>query len=325
MTKRLDYFDFLRGVAIIMVVGIHVYTIPETWESMSDLLGVIMRQMLNCAVPIFLAISGFFLGKKILNTKEECFFFWKKQILRVYLPCLIWSIPYFLQAVFNGDNILKELLILLSCGYSIYYFIALIIQCYLLLPKFQNIDWGGQIVCACITMASTILIAYCGFNKLPLLLYAGPITTWIVYFTFGVYLSKHGRNYSIKVIGIVALFSFLIQIQECYYLSHNLSGGYGIKPSSCLFSMSIILLLFSTKIEKLYRDDSLFLRFIKYIGTISFGIYLIHFLVIIVLNKFNTESVWLVKWCITLLLSIIVITIGQKLLPIKINRYLGFI
>lgn len=51
MKSRMAYFDFLRGLAIIMVVGIHTYTLGE--DSM------VVMQLLNAAVPLFIAISGF--------------------------------------------------------------------------------------------------------------------------------------------------------------------------------------------------------------------------------------------------------------------------
>lgn len=80
MNKQyITYFDFLRGVAILMVIGIHTYVAGEFF-SFDGTIRIVFRQFLNCAVPVFLALSAFFLGKKKLDTKTTIFAFWKKQI-----------------------------------------------------------------------------------------------------------------------------------------------------------------------------------------------------------------------------------------------------
>lgn len=62
MNARNKYFDVLRGFAILMVVAIHTYK-PDITEWTGQVnLG--MRQIFNCAVPLFFAMSGFFTYKK---------------------------------------------------------------------------------------------------------------------------------------------------------------------------------------------------------------------------------------------------------------------
>jgi len=95
-TRHNPYFDFLRGVAIIMVVGIH--TCPEDLtmsDGISEFIQIVFRNTLNCAVPLFLAISGYFIARKKLDTIGDCRVFWRKQIPTVYIPCLVFSIPWF--------------------------------------------------------------------------------------------------------------------------------------------------------------------------------------------------------------------------------------
>jgi surface polysaccharide O-acyltransferase-like enzyme len=142
MYNRNHYFDFLRGIAILMVVGIHTY-IRSNFDSIEGISNIIIRESLNFAVPLFLAISGFFLGKKDLSTKDNVIMFWKKQIPKVYLPCIVWSLPLFALAIYHGGNMLENLILLFCCGYSVYYFIALIIQCYALLPLLLKFNRGG--------------------------------------------------------------------------------------------------------------------------------------------------------------------------------------
>ena len=55
------YFDFLRGVAILMVVGIHTFLGHGGFDDFTTKTNTIIRQILNVGVPLFFAISGFFL------------------------------------------------------------------------------------------------------------------------------------------------------------------------------------------------------------------------------------------------------------------------
>ncbi|MEG1897977.1 MAG: acyltransferase family protein, partial [Mucinivorans sp.] len=75
--NRIVYFDILRGVAILLVIGIHTY------NGGADLMNVFFRSLLNCAVPVFFAIAGFF----AINNKTGL----SQKIARVYIPTLLWS------------------------------------------------------------------------------------------------------------------------------------------------------------------------------------------------------------------------------------------
>ena len=126
MKERVAYFDFLRGLAIMMVVGIHTYTLGED--------STLVRQLLNTAVPLFIAISGYFLSQKKIENKGDYLSFLKKQLPKVYLPVLVWSLPLYALALYSGSSIIKQTILLLGCGISIYYFVAFIMQCYVFLP-----------------------------------------------------------------------------------------------------------------------------------------------------------------------------------------------
>ena len=144
--SRNEYFDFLRGIAIIMVVGIHTLPKLTEYDSVDSMLTITVRQLLNCAVPLFLAISGYFIAKKDLSTAKSRIQFWRKQIPIVYIPCLIFSIGWFaLDLLKHGtSNVWMDLVALTICGYSIYYFIALIIQLYIVTPWLLRVSyWGG--------------------------------------------------------------------------------------------------------------------------------------------------------------------------------------
>jgi len=72
-SERIEYFDFLRGIAIIFVIAIHSFTSFTISESNTIIyhLGIVWRQIIGCAVPIFLAISGYFMSSKYFKTQHD--------------------------------------------------------------------------------------------------------------------------------------------------------------------------------------------------------------------------------------------------------------
>ena len=124
-----------------MVVGIHTYTLGED--------SIVVRQLLNTAVPLFIAISGYFLSQKKMENKDDYLSFLRKQLPKVYIPVLVWSLPLYALSLYFGSSFIKQTILLLSCGFSIYYFVAFIMQCYVVLPVINNCisenkrTWGG--------------------------------------------------------------------------------------------------------------------------------------------------------------------------------------
>lgn len=328
-SSRNLYFDFLRGFAIVMVVGIH--TMTNTQPGLNTLEGIctaVFRLLLNCAVPLFLAISGFFLGSKRLDSNKDHLIFLKKQVPKVYIPCLVFSLPYLVFTLFSGENgYLKPIIEYFVCGFSIYYFVALIIQYYTLLPilnKFNNMR--GMILTALISTVSILLITYLQKMlalNLPLLFYAGPFPLWIFFFFMGVYFSKRRRDYKIINPIILSIIGLIMQVLEYQFWLGRGNFALGIKLSSFIFSAGIIWLLFSEKIEKRHTPN-IIVKAISWIGGISFGIYLLHCYVIITVNKFIPYTSWIEKWILVLGFSISLIWIVKKITPEISIKYLGF-
>lgn len=119
-----------------MVVDIHTYKLGKD--------STVVRQLLNTAVPLFIAISGYFLSQKKMENKDDYLLFLKKQLPKVYLPVLVWSLPLYALALYSGSSIIKQTILLLSCGLSIYYFVAFIMQCYVALPIISDCISGNK-------------------------------------------------------------------------------------------------------------------------------------------------------------------------------------
>ena len=321
--KRNTYFDFLRVLAIMMVVGIHTYTLGKD--------STVVRQLLNTAVPLFIAISGYCLSQKRMENKDDYLFFLKKKFSKVYLPVLVWSLPLYAIALYSGSSIIKQTILLLSCGLSIYYFVAFIMQCYVVLPVINNYISGNKrrvvIVSCLISFAWIAGVMYMNTIQgkgIPLILYAGPLPCWLMFFVLGVMIGhKPERNYSIILPMVIAVLGFILSVIETDYLLDHYGKGVGIKPSSFIYSAGMIFLMFSNKVENLIRRTGAIYRFIIWIGSLSFGIYLVHCYFISFFVKRLPIDSWLLQWSLALFLTVVFILILRKLLPTKYHKYLG--
>ena len=321
--KRNTYFDFLRGLAIMIVVGIHTYTLGKD--------STVVRQLLNTAVPLFIAISGYCLSQKRMENKDDYLFFLKKKFSKVYLPVLVWSLPLYAIALYSGSSIIKQTILLLSCGLSIYYFVAFIMQCYVVLPVINNYISGNKrrvvIVSCLISFAWIAGVMYMNTIQgkgIPLILYAGPLPCWLMFFVLGVMIGhKPERNYSIILPMVIAILGFILSVIETDYLLDHYGKGVGIKLSSFIYSAGMIFLMFSNKVENLIRRTGAIYRFIIWIGSLSFGIYLVHCYFISFFVKRLPIDSWLLQWSLALFLTVVFILILRKLLPTKYHKYLG--
>lgn len=174
-------------------------------------------------------------------------------------------------------------------------------------------------------MVDTYIISILGID-LPLFIYAGLCPLWVMFFATGCKLGNIKRDYKLNTLFVLALLSLILSYLETYYLNTNFSGGYGIKLSVFIFSLFVILLLFSKRIENIYnnRRKSNICKFFSYVGRISFTIYLIHVFIIYWLQSIDLLSnYWIINIAIVLFTTTIIIWIVEQLLPIKFRRLIG--
>lgn len=135
--KRTDYFDYLRLIATIMVLTVHVT--GQGWYEASvysfewNVLNF-FNSCGRCSVPIFVMISGalFLEGN---HSIEKIF---KKYILRIMIAYVFWSIGYALvNGLFNGFDVRVFLNEIIVGPYHMWY-LLMISGIYLLIPFFKK-------------------------------------------------------------------------------------------------------------------------------------------------------------------------------------------
>ena len=321
MVKERDwYFDFLRGIAIVMVVAIHTYTATDEINGI-----VLIRQTLNCAVPLFLAISGYFIGKKDLSTYEKYKSFLKKQVPRVYIPMLLWSVP-FLLIDFKRSGAHLEMLSAFIGGCSVFYFIILIVEFYVLTPVIQRTSLPKALVISGIlTLSGIILFVYLMHVRcydIPMYLNGTPFILWLVFYVLGVKFTD-GISFRWWFLLLAILF-LLCSLGETYFYSTIGRVAHGIKISSHFYSAFVILIVLSKEVREkivLVFGNMRIIQGVSWLGRQSFFVYLCHMLLVRFANKICVW--WSAKCIVVLAVCSVASLVVKKLFGKKINYFLG--
>ena len=358
MSKRAEYYDFLRGVAIVGVIGIHAFWsyqdyLRESGMTMLDF-NIFIRQLIGCCVPMFLALSGFFLAKKDVSSWTKYGLFLRKQVARVYIPCLIFSLPflywgicrsmgvnnYFIEVctrrwlICKEGGIIDNILYYLVCAKGVFYFAAVIIQFYILLPLMQwlaNKKVAGLWGAFGVSLVSTLVLyyfAYIGNVSLSLIVYGGLFPFWTLYFVLGVYYGKGYRfGVSWRLLAVIALLLAPVLYAETYYmvadLGYNLPAAMGNRKFTWIIYCVVCLVLMFEAAGS-YKSNP-FTRFMSVAGEYSYGVYLIHlFFLLFVIKPVVPDMHWMLETVLSLLLSMAFIWVSRKIsLPFS-KKYLGF-
>lgn len=326
--NRIKYFDFLRGIAIVMVIAIHAYSgvkIDSLIVPGFDF-NYLLRQAITFAVPLFLFISGYFMANRDVSTKEKYISFQKRQIPRVYLPLLVWGFPYLIHAINKGE-ICSGIIKYVIGGFSVYYFIVLIIQFYLLLPLFQKwIDKGkgGLFLLASLLSVAVFYLLSCYYElDIPLIQYAGFFGIWTVFFALGVYYGRVGViRLSGRIFLLITLISLLLSSSEGLWLAEidKTDQGLSVKFFWLFYSLFAIGLLY--RLKEYFKENRV-TKLLCQIGDYSFGIYLMHMYILLFGVK-KLQLNWIVSTLITLFVCVAAASLARKVSPTLSRKYLGF-
>ena len=329
---RIPYFDFLRCFAIMMVVFVHCFGFCYTYPDVIIPI-VFIRNLMNVAVPIFFAVSGYLLATKQMENGGYALFL-KKQIPRVYIPVLFCSLFFLFKDLSHGFSV-NFFVKFFCCGYSVYYFIAVIIQCYVLLWFFKkNVSVLLLIILAILGfvwwgMVHSLFCVYME-KEVPLVLYAGNIIPWGIFFVEGLYIGlKKNMKIPVVILAVVGLSILLSIIESFFIMQYTLSlQGLGQKSSIFCFNVLFCAVVLQEKVKKFFSN---FERYKIYqilcsIGRCSFGIYLVHFFIlskIVLLDDIISLPFikWIVDSVVTFVFCFVLLFCLKKIAP-KVSRIL---
>lgn len=306
--KHIQELYYIRAIAALGILIIHatgVFAVYSELNSKAMYLGIFANQFFRFGSPIFMMISGLVLFYNYRSMEEfDPKGFYKKKLLYIIIPYIIWSIIYFAYRSYSGGVgfnkgqvilLLKE--ILNGNAFPHLYFMTLILQFYIILPIFIKFltkpmkENPIKLFIALFLLQAIILIYGRYFRDLKATGIVGLFNTyywksvfgWFFYFLSGGILGIH-YNTIVEIIekNIKPIFLLYI-ITTCFYLGqvyHNIwkNGGrdyydnFGsIRPETLIYAiitMPILIWMTRKMIGKF--------KILKSFGTYSLGIYFAH-------------------------------------------------
>lgn len=324
MKKRKNpKIQILRAFAIIAVVMIH--TCP------SGIFQIYVRPFINYAVATFLFLSGYLTDISKINIKE----FYKKRITRVIIPYTIWSFLYTTSGfIVTGVDFKKYILNFLTAGgaptmYYIFVYIQFVVLTPLLGKLLKKEYWCIGFVVAPISLLIKYYWVFTGTipNKYVSVIWNVCCLGWFTFYYLGLYLrnSTNLKRYHMKTIFPIYLISLIFQVIEGYfwYKAGEVNCGSQLKLSSLLTNSMLILVLYNYINSDSFKGNS---KILLLIGDYSFGIYISHFMIIVLLNKifpFWNSIPFVFNSFIVLSITLLLVMAGRKILGGKISKYLG--
>lgn len=305
---KVIYADILRAFAAVTTVILHtagpVLYESKFYNSSWWWTGNIIDSASRWCVPVFIMISGMF---ALDSSKEEAAGdFLGKRLLKVGLPLIFWSLVYFYwkqryRFIYSRDlysqffYFFKELLE--GKTYYHLWFIYMIIGFYLLTPIYKvyvkNAGTKDFIYFFGVwVLANPLFGVIRRFFNINIGIDVQFVTGFFGYFILGYFLHKNDVTPAIrKAIYALSLLSLVLTIIGTFALTANNNGRTDeyfytyLSPNVLIMSTGVFLLFKNIRWEKVFRNRGPLLKLLSVISSTSFGIYLMHPLVLEALSN----------------------------------------
>lgn len=327
-----NYISILNVLACIGVVILHTFETGYTSDA-NFVFEVLIRAIAYCAVPVFFMITGATLidYRERYDTKT----FFKKRLLKVIIPLIIWSIIYFIINFFKGKFSINDLSFKFVFEYfflvktnPIFWFFVVIIGIYLAIPVISLIPQETRRK----AFLYIIIITFVFNQFLPDLLYhlnlnynydlKFPLTYsgWISFIFIGYYIDKYEivkkHRVIIYVLGIIGFLTMVVPtIFISYHKNESCSWFDEYYDAPCVLYSASVFLFFKSKINN-NQIVTKIIPFFNFVAPTTLGIYVLHIAIRDFLRYFYTYSYFGMNLVLTLsILTIcfIVVKIVQKI------------
>ncbi len=337
---RLKYYnnlDGVRGIAALMVVVYHIFYYPnlsylanlETYQKFTE--------FGRHGVPIFFVLSGFVITRILLNTRQNDDYFrsfYKRRVLRIlplyYLFLVIFYLLYpLISESRQGVNFtlqipfyayiqnMTDVFNIRAAGPGHYWTLSIEEHFYILWPLAvflvspKNL---GKLIGILVILV--LILRYFMLNaSLPIDKFT---FTRIDQILFGTYLALLERRDFFKerknAIKIILPGVFVLPLVAGIYI---ISGKYSILSE--IAGQSLLGIFFFSIIGVLIflREDNLVNRFLaskilQFFGKVSYGIYVWHILIIMILNRYLITGILFIDIILPLMLTILVAHLSYK-------------
>ena len=316
-----NYISILNVLACIGVVILHTFETGYTSDA-NFVFEVLIRAIAYCAVPVFFMITGATLidYRERYDTKT----FFKKRLLKVIIPLIIWSIIYFIINFFKGKFSINDLSFKFVFEYfflvktnPIFWFFVVIIGIYLAIPVISLIPQETRRK----AFLYIIIITFVFNQFLPDLLYhlnlnynydlKFPLTYsgWISFIFIGYYIDKYEivkkHRVIIYVLGIIGFLTMVVPtIFISYHKNESCSWFDEYYDAPCVLYSASVFLFFKSKINN-NQIVTKIMPFFNFVAPTTLGIYVLHIAIRDFLRYFYTYSYFGMNLVLTLSILII--------------------
>jgi peptidoglycan/LPS O-acetylase OafA/YrhL len=308
--QKIPALDYLRGISMLGVVGIHTgaYSLsnPHTNIHLFALLEICSR----FSVPIFFFISAFglFLHQDLKKPLDYLAFI-KRRMHTVFIPYVVWSILYMLYAswrshslaLWQPPNIIESLFFGLA-SYQLY-FLVILLWFYALMPLWrkaiQLIIQKPVLYLSLLLFGQILFDYYSSYilhadNQSALVnkFIAYRLNYWVAHYIFifllgGVCAVQYEKfkaflqNASLTIssfflaslTGLLSFYYYLVW-QKGYSLEESVNTAHQLSPLGILYTVGITIFLF--KILSSQTLPTFLTKFLALLGKHSYFIYLFH-------------------------------------------------
>lgn len=325
MTHRVPYLDFVRCLAIILVITLHAMTPILTntafYLTPSWYFCMLVNPLNRAGVPLFFMISGYLMLSR--PSTEQAIKFYKKNLPKLIIPLVSWNLIYCVVANFRDNlhiNPTTFLQQLLNQGTSYHmWFVYTLLGIYLICPFLR------RIVVTCTLKELSLLIGIILFPTTirPFLNIVQPIYIYLFdplmegylgYFLLGFCLGKIDLNRQIRYIIYIAggvgyvlgaYGNLITSSAESIPLPFN--GGYSINHYLIASAIFTLVRSIFQKLEGKTRCNS---NLLAYISNHVFGVYWIHVLVLNEITDFLGSDLSIIQFVVLRTVFTIIISFG---------------
>ena len=350
-SKRIFYYDVLRALAIIGIVFCHasVVFVITGINNPDFYISAFFDCFRDFSIPVFVMLSGALL----LNRKDSLKTFFKKRLSRIFIPFLFWVMIYIIYSSFyvtHGFNLSNAIDIFFGTSSTLgvaFWFIWMIIIAYVCIflvnqisfvLKKYSLDNNFINTLALISLIYIMIVQFGLFNPYP-----SRITYFISFMSYiliGYFIAN--TNYlesKISANRLVLITAFLFIVSYFQYIfgyvvpmsqshSHFIASGY-FNLRTLFMSVNFFLMfkyLSKTELMDKLENNSLG-KALTYISNYSFGIYLVHYMVLhslkmnlLRLTDYTQQSplLWIPLFVIlTLSISLLILSVINKIPYLK--------
>ncbi len=312
MKKRIEEADYIKGIAMLGVIFIHVSANSlRPFDSLTDGgLFFIINQLGRFSVPVFFMLSGLFLFYRYYDNESfPIKSFYKKRTMYIVIPYLVWSFAYLLYGNMihpeTSPHTGKQVIEAIFFGGSYYhlYFLIVMVQFYLLLPvlvwAFRKI--GGLTLVSVTLLLTVVAQSMTWWEVTQNISWLQSYTEnamnyfhlWLFYFCLGGWIGQQGdriqslmNKIPFPAVALLFLTSTVVMLFESLARKHT-----GFFNYSVIF-YSVTSLVFWFQVTSKWKAS-----WLHTLGRFSFGLYLIHPMLLNFFSKvslkFLPEASWI--------------------------------